>query len=293
MDPLPGIAGPGLTLWPLRSGSSGNCLLIASGGRAVLVDAGWKAQRDFAEAIGKAGIAASRIAGILLTHTHVDHFNYTTFRIAEKHGIPLWVHESNWERAYRSQFLRVCTAGRPWRGDRRFFQFGVPFPVAGGAFEVEACRLSHDGGTPCGFLVRCAGGEGGDPGVSIGVVTDLGAWDRRLARFLSRADFLVVESNWDPEMIASSPRDPVDVARVRSATGHLSNEACAALVCETLRLRGGPVLGVLLAHISADHNTMSRALATVRRILAGAGHGRIPVTAAPRGVMADPLILAR
>ncbi len=290
MTALPGIAGPGVTVWPLRSGSSGNCLLVASGGRSILVDAGWRAQRDFADAMGKARVDASRIAGILVTHTHVDHFNYNTFRISEKHGIPIWVHESNWERAYRSHFLRHRTPGQPWRGEKRFFQFGVPFPLADGAFEVEACKVSHDGGTPCGFLVRCVGG-GQAADLSIGVVTDLGCWDRRLARFLSRAEFLVVESNWDPEMIASSPRDPVDVARVVSATGHLSNEACAALVCEAVRLRGEPVRGVLLAHLSADHNRITRALATVRRLLGENGLHRIPVTAAPRGVMADPLVL--
>ena len=81
------------------------------------------------------------------------------------------------------------------------------------------------------------------------------------------------------------------MARVRGNRGHLSNEEAGRLLVQAARLRGRAPAGVLLAHLSEDHNTMALALGTVRRILAGSDLGGVPVLAAPRGRMADPVVL--
>ena len=47
----------------------------------------------------------------------------------------------------------------------------------------------------------------------------------------------------------------------------------------------------MLAHLSEDHNTMQKALRTVRRIMREGGLGRVELTAAPRGRMGKPVIL--
>jgi phosphoribosyl 1,2-cyclic phosphodiesterase len=281
-----GIDGAGVVVWPLRSGSSGNCLLIRSGPDVVLVDAGWRSQRSFRLALEKAGVGPSSVRGILVTHTHADHINYTTYRFAEKHGIPLFVHTRNWERAYKLHYKDRLAGGPPWSGTRHLFRFGEPFVLGG--FDVEAQRISHDGGECACFLVTCR-----STSTTIGVATDLGSWSRQLARFLSRADFFVVESNWDPHMIENSPRDRRDVARVMSKRGHLSNLEAGALIREAASLRGSPPRGVMLAHLSEDHNTMRKALRTVKRILREGGLGAVPVTAAPRGSMGVPVLVVR
>jgi phosphoribosyl 1,2-cyclic phosphodiesterase len=281
----PGISGPGVVVWPLRSGSSGNCLLVGSGGATLLVDAGFRSQRDFRLALEGAGVAPSSVSGILVSHTHADHINYTTYRVAEANGIPLYVHTRNWERACKLYYLNRRAGNPPWRGRHHLFRFGEPFEV-GGAFLVEAAEVPHDGGACSCFLVTCSGS-----GYSIAVATDLGTWGRKLVRFISRADYLVVESNWDPELIEASTRDPRDVARVKGDRGHLSNDDAAALICEVAGLRGAPPSGVMLAHLSADHNSITTALARVRRVLSTAGLGHVPLTAAPRGRMGEPVVL--
>jgi phosphoribosyl 1,2-cyclic phosphodiesterase len=284
------IDGPGVVIWPLRSGSSGNCLLLGAGGAVVLVDAGWRAQRDFVNGLAATGVAPERVVGILVTHTHSDHVNYTTYRFAERFAVPLFMHTRNWERAYRLHYRGRRAGDPPWRGERRLFRHGEPFPVAG-SFEVESLEVPHDGGTCSSFLVACRGcGPDGDD-YRISVATDLGAWGARTARLMARAHFHVVEANWDPQMIEASPRSAADVARVRSNRGHLANEDAGRLVAEAARLRGRPPHGVMLAHLSDDHNTMARALGTVRRVLARHGLGSVPVTAAPRGRMAEPVVV--
>lgn len=287
MSTWPGIHGPGAIVWPLRSGSSGNCLLIASAGEVILVDAGFGAQRTFRDALLKIGLQPSRVSGILVTHTHFDHLNYHTLRFAEKHAIPLYVHTRNWESAYRLYWKDRLKDNPPWKGERHLFRFGEPFSLASSGFEVEAAQISHDGGACSCFLVTCR-----EAGCIVGVATDLGAWNRKVARFMSRADYLVVEANWDPAMIENSSRDPLDVARVMSDRGHLSNPDAASLIREASLLRGAPPIGVMLAHLSEDHNTMKRALRTVRRILRESGLGRVEVIAAPRGRMGEPVVLS-
>jgi len=286
MVALPGVQGPGVLLWPLRSGSSGNCLLLASGGEAILVDAGWGSQRGFRDALERTGVDPSSVRGILVSHTHADHINYTTYRIAEKHAIPLYVHHRNWERSYRMHYLERAP-GRSWQGERFLFRFGEPFRTVGGAFEVDAVEIPHDGGACACFLVTCLNAGG----YRVAIATDLGAWGKRVVRLMARADYLVVESNWDPDLIARSSRDPRDVARVMGNRGHLSNEAAAALVSEVAVLKGSPPRGVLLAHLSADHNSITTALRSVRSHLGRTGLGDVPVVAAPRGMMGEPVVL--
>ncbi|MBW2263938.1 MAG: MBL fold metallo-hydrolase [Deltaproteobacteria bacterium] len=279
-----GIGRSEMVVWPLRSGSTGNCLLVGSGREVILVDAGWRSQGAFRLVLEKIGVKPHHVAGILVTHTHSDHINYTTYRLAEKYGIPLYLHTRNWERAYKLHYKGKLKGDPAWRGTKHLFRYGDPFTVGG--FEVEAAEVAHDGGACSCFLLTHRGSSR-----TVAVATDLGAWNRRLARFLSRADYLVVESNWDPDMIAVSPRTPPDVARVMGGRGHLSNLDAGALVCEAASLRGAPPLGVILAHLSRDHNTMKLALGTVRRILREGGLGRVPVSAAPMGMMDEPVVL--
>lgn len=279
-----------MVLWPLRSGSSGNCLLVASQGQVLLVDAGWGSIKAFREALARADVEPGRVAGILVSHTHSDHVNYVTYRFAERFGVPLYMHTRNWERSYKLHYRGRLAGDPPWKGTRHLFRLGEPFAV-GSAFSVETLEVAHDGGTCCGFLVTCVGAGDGGVDYRISVATDLGSWGNRTARFLARADYHVLEANWDPEMIQRSRRSRADVARVRSNRGHLSNEAAGRLLVQAAQVRGGPPRGVLLAHLSDDHNTMALALATVRRILTEHRMRGVPVLAAPRGRMADPVVL--
>ena len=109
----------GVVVWPLRSGSTGNCLLVGCGRDVILVDAGWRSQGAFRLVLEKIGVKPHHIAGILVTHTHSDHINYTTYRFAEKHGIPLYLHTRNWEKAYKLHYKGRLKGDPAWRGEKR------------------------------------------------------------------------------------------------------------------------------------------------------------------------------
>jgi hypothetical protein len=64
--------------------------------------------------------------------------------------------------------------------------------------------------------------------------------------------------------------------------GHLSNEQAGKFLVRVMQESRKLPRAVVLCHLSADHNTPSRAIGTVRGILSLYGFGDIPVHAARR-----------
>ena len=72
----------------LYSGSSGNCALIRSDDKYLLIDMG-KSCRTTLTALKSLGLAVSDCVGILVTHEHSDHVSgLDTF--LKKHPVPLY-----------------------------------------------------------------------------------------------------------------------------------------------------------------------------------------------------------
>ncbi|MEJ2048377.1 MAG: hypothetical protein P8Y60_00770, partial [Calditrichota bacterium] len=77
---------------------------------------------------------------------------------------------------------------------------------------------------------------------------------------LSQAQFLVIESNHDPDMLINGPY-PWDLKeRIASRVGHLSNHDTATFLKESIN---GRIQKILLAHLSEENNTSEIALNTV------------------------------
>jgi phosphoribosyl 1,2-cyclic phosphodiesterase len=76
-----------IVVYCLASGSSGNAFLVTIGEEAVLIDAGLGV-RTLLGALERFRIAPSKLAGILLTHEHIDHVR-GAISLARKTGAPL------------------------------------------------------------------------------------------------------------------------------------------------------------------------------------------------------------
>ena len=79
---------------PLYSGSSGNALLIAADGAAILVDAGLPG-RVVADALAEAGVAPEQLSGLLITHEHSDHVKGVGV-LARRYGLPVYANAGTW-----------------------------------------------------------------------------------------------------------------------------------------------------------------------------------------------------
>ena len=112
-------------------------------------------------------------------------------------------------------------------------------------------------------------------GIAWGILTDLGHVFADLADIVASLDAVLLESNYDPQMLAEGPYPRWLQQRIVGPGGHLSNVEAAEVLHGSATKR---VRWVCLAHLSQDNNTAAVALATHRRILGD----RLPIEVASR-----------
>jgi phosphoribosyl 1,2-cyclic phosphodiesterase len=215
----------------LGSGSAGNSLIVVSGGRRLLIDAGFSCQRITQQLAGL-GEDAKTLDALLLTHEHEDHVRGARV-LQRRYGLPAYATAGT---------LKHVVLEAPEAGVH-VVRSGEPFEVAG--FRIECFSVPHDASEPVGFTVEDSAGR------RLGVVADLGsrtqlAWGR-----LRDLDCLVLETNHDLHMLRSGPYPWALKQRVAGRHGHLSNDDAAAGLPELVsdRLRS-----VVLYHLSRTNN---------------------------------------
>ncbi|UCD46536.1 MAG: MBL fold metallo-hydrolase [Deltaproteobacteria bacterium] len=262
--------GDAFAVRPLRSGSSGNLMLVEHRGTVLLVDAGLPSQRGLVEALREAGYTWEDIDAVLVSHLHGDHIHPSAVACCARHEVPILLHEKNVRPFSRRILSRSPLSGPVCTFDGREFSVGAigvrPFPVP------------HDAeGVTCGFLLS---GRTADREIRVAVATDLGNGGNGLFEEFVDSDLILIESNYDAEMLAASPRQ--DRTRVDSEVGHLSNEQAGRFLARVMLESRTLPQAVVLCHLSADHNTPAKAVGTVREFLARYGFGHVPVHAARR-----------
>ena len=237
----------------LGSGSSGNSCYIGIRGMGVIVDAGVKA--DFVEATLRAnGVRMENVKGILLTHDHSDHVKYAyTLLRAHKH-MRLYC-------TYRvlNGLLRRHGISKRIKDYHVPIFKEIPFKLAG--MEITPFDVPHDGSDNMGFSLSY-------DNRNFVIATDLGAVSERAGYYMSRASYLVIESNYDLEMLKNGPYPEYLKARIQTDHGHLDNADTAAF----LRMVWNKKMEyIFLCHLSKDNNTPAKALRAVRDALGQRG----------------------
>ena len=256
---------------PLASGSLGNALLVATDRTQVLVDLGISRRRL------KAGLAAvgadpEGIRAVLLTHTHRDHFSASAVAWCLGRRIPVYSTEDNLAHlAYDLDGFAELVAG------------GLARPIDGQALHigdvtVESFPVPHDSAGQClGFRLTLGGSHRRR---AVAVATDLGHVPAESLRWFLESDAVVIESNYDAEMLKRSGRPRFIVDRIAGPLGHLANEQAAEMVAEILgRSSLERQVAVVLFHLSEDANTPAMALRAHERLL-GANSHRLKVSVA-------------
>ncbi len=252
------------------SGSSGNCVLLWTGGSAILIDAGFQSQGQFTELLGD---FLPRLDGVVVSHLHSDHIRYPALRVLEDHGVPLYVHSTD----HRFLANKHCGGRKPAGLELRGFsarQFTV------GEFAIRPFAVPHEPGySTFGFQVICT--QRGKPR-RIVVATDLHDWRDLRGRF-ENADYIYVEANHDPELLRRNPN-------YRSQF-HLKNTKCGWLLRHAMDNSENYPVGVMLGHLSDIRNDPNLALDTVSGILDDAGHSKVEVSVAPRYEPSCPICI--
>jgi phosphoribosyl 1,2-cyclic phosphodiesterase len=230
----------------LGSGSSGNTTLVEGDGTRILIDAGL-APRELAERLSAVGVDAASIAAVFVSHEHNDHSRGAA-GFSRKWGV----------RICGSAGTYAATGlGAAEIAGYDVLEPGVPRRV--GSLTVEGVAVPHDAAGPLAFVVTC-------DGRSLGHATDFGHIGRGLAQAFRRCDAVLVESNYDPDMLRDGPYPWSLKQRILSGYGHLSNLDTARYLGRDL---GEACRVVVLAHLSQQNNhpevAMMAAEAALRR----------------------------
>jgi phosphoribosyl 1,2-cyclic phosphodiesterase len=223
----------------LASGSSGNSTLLETGCTTLLVDAGYGRKelgRRF-EALGRA--RPEHVDAILVTHEHTDHCNGLA-QLARDWDCAAYLTEPT-HREIRKMFADT-PAKQPARVEH--VRPGLKFEI--GDIEVTPFSIPHDAADPVGYVLRCNG-------TKVGIVTDLGYLPELVKQHLRDADFLILESNHDLEMLKMGPYPWFIKQRVMSRTGHLSNAVVSEFLADSEVFDARP-RHLVLAHVSEQNN---------------------------------------
>lgn len=241
----------------LASGSSGNCIFVASEKTRVLIDAGISCLQTV-KRLGQIGVGIEAIDAICLSHEHDDHTNGVRI-LHKRHGIPLYANGGTADALSRREGME----GVPWK----VFTTGVGFRV--GDLDVESFSIPHDAYEPVGFAIRCGADR-------IGIALDVGTPTTLIRERLRGCCAVVVEANHDEQLLQEAVRPWSLKQRIRGRQGHLSNRVAAEMLAEI----AGPALQqVFLGHLSEDCNRPDLAVRTVCAALDRCGQGHVRVVA--------------
>ncbi|MDD9302829.1 MAG: MBL fold metallo-hydrolase [Desulfobacter sp.] len=233
------------SLCPLASGSRGNSIFVSTQDTAVLVDAGLsgiETQRRL-EAVGQ---SAEQLKAIIITHEHTDHVKGAGI-LSRRFDIPVYL---------TPQTFHACKSlGKIEH--LQFFECGTAFEIEN--IIVNPFSISHDAKDPAGFTLSYNGKK-------IGIATDLGIATNLVKNHLSLSNLLYLESNHDPEMLVNGGYPWHLKQRIKSRTGHLSNQETRDLVAELLHQ---DLDHLILAHLSEENNCPDKAAHEVRKGLNG------------------------
>jgi len=253
----------------LSSGSEGNSALVRAGETNVLVDAGLTLTEMEAR-IDSARIPIDSIHHVLVTHGHLDHAR-SAGGVARKARATLHCSENIMKHpaARRARTLATIPIGRT-------FEVGG---TNGDAVHLTPVPLPHDCDPTVAFRIEHKGRRAA-------ILTDIGRPCEEVARALEGVHVLVLEFNYDPEMMRRGPYPPELQKRITGDRGHLSNEQAAAMLG---MLAGGELHTVVLAHLSQKNNTPELALEAARGALARRGRSDVRVLVASQHAVGENL----
>ncbi|MBF1066962.1 MAG: MBL fold metallo-hydrolase [Porphyromonadaceae bacterium] len=221
----------------LSSGSSGNCYYLGDDEGGILIDAGIPI-RTITKTLKAEGITldGGHILGTLVTHDHADHIR-TIGVVGGVYHIPVYATTLVHNSIAQSRFVQD-----PIGASRRDIAIHIPFEIAG--FTIEAFPIPHDSAENVGYHITK-----GD--FRFTLATDVGHVTPTLEDFASRATHLVIEANYDREMLRTGNYPDFLKARVASPQGHLSNDEAAELLSQIYH---PGMQNVWLCHLSKDNN---------------------------------------
>lgn len=226
----------------LYSGSSGNSLFVESENTKLLVDAGVSSKK-IETALTNLNIDPRSINGILITHEHSDHVQgLGTF--AKKFNLPVYVNQKTLD-SMPNQRDKISEK------NIKIFKIEEKFEI--GDLKIKPFSIPHDAANPCGFNII-------HDNKKISIATDIGHMTNGIIKNLEDSIFIMLEANYDPEVLKFSKYPYILKSRIAGPTGHLPNEMAGKTIAHLLN---SGLQQAILGHLSKESNFPELAYKTV------------------------------
>lgn len=226
-----------ISIIPIGSGSTGNCIYIEIAGFAFLVDLGI-GYRKVNETLICNSRDISDINAVFVTHGHNDHIkayqamcNHLNCKVYANETVMYNIRNTKTERV----ILKEDTSTSIVEG-----------------FKVKMFRVPHDFVRTCAYTFEYKGKK-------VAYLTDCGRMNNKIRNELYGSDVVIIESNHDYEMLKHGPYPKFLQDRILSEYGHLSNDECADVIVD-LYEKG--TRNFILDHLSLKNNTPELAYKT-------------------------------
>ncbi len=231
-----------LNFCSLYSGSSGNCLFVENNSTKILVDCGVSGKKvcEGLESIDK---KIEDIDAIIVTHEHSDHVQSLGL-ISKKYNIPVYANIETWQ-AMPTQSQKIQ------ENNKKTFNNDNDFEI--GNLLIHPFSTPHDAANPCGFNIYSGKRK-------ISIATDLGHMDNVILENLKGSSFILLESNYDPEILKVSKYPYILKQRIAGPNGHLSNSTAGKTIGCLIQ---NDLKTVMLGHLSKENNFPELAYQTV------------------------------
>lgn len=235
---------------PLFSGSSGNAVYVGCDGEGILVDAGVSCARIVKE-LGVIGVKPESIKAILITHEHTDHTSAAGI-LSRKFDLPIYATYGTWSGMQdkigpvQEKNVRIIDANQD------FFL---------GKINVCPFSIPHDASDPCGFSFLAGN-------LKASIATDIGCIRDGWMNAVEGSDILLLESNYDEDMLKAGKYPYQLKKRILGRSGHLSNDDAGKAAVQLIKRN---VRNIILGHLSKENNFPELAYESVRLALTEAG----------------------
>ncbi len=248
----------------LYSGSSGNSFFVESNKTQILIDAGVSTKKILT-ALDKLNVSINNIQGILVTHEHTDHTK-SLANLSAKYNIPIYANKKTWN-AIPEISDKISS------DNKKIFNMLENFSI--GDLKIFAFKISHDAADPCGFNIY-------NSNKKISIATDIGCVTEDLLENLKNSSSILLEANYDPNILKCSRYPYILKERISGKKGHLSNSSAGKVLSNLCNFG---LTQALLIHLSKENNFPELAYQTVVDELSQ--NKNISINIAPRNEPSD------
>ena len=192
---------------------------------------------------GSLNIYPEELSAIIVTHEHIDHVQ-SLGNLSKKFNLPVFATSKTFD-AMTKQSEKISEK------NKNHVNLDEKFSI--GDIEILPFAIPHDAVDPCGYTIYADNKK-------ISIATDIGHMDNTILKHIDGSDFILLESNYDPEVLKFTKYPFSLKSRIAGPTGHLSNKVAGQTI--NYLIKSG-LKRAILGHLSKESNFPELAYQTV------------------------------